>query len=225
MTEDRAGRTEPNFRGTDALLPTVVQDETDGRVLGVAYSNAESWGLLRRTGRLVLYSRSRRTLWVKGERSGGSFPVVGVEVDCDADAILVRVRPSGPYCHLGSRGCFEDAGPLVGGPEPNGIWSELEALIAARRGDPNAPGYTATLLRDEERRLKKVGEEATEVVVAAARRDRAAVVRESADLLYHLLVVLGDLGLSWKEVEATLAARRSTGGSTEVSTSPGGVNP
>jgi phosphoribosyl-ATP pyrophosphohydrolase/phosphoribosyl-AMP cyclohydrolase len=202
-----AGRRANFSKMADGLLPTVVQEAEGGRVLGVAYSSRASLAKLRRTGELYLYSRSRRELWRKGATSGNTARVVEVALDCDGDALLVRVVMAGPYCHTGRSSCFE------GSSEPHerargDVIADLEAVIRDRREHPQPGSYTNELLEDEERRLKKVGEEATEFVVAAARGDRAAALRESADLVYHLLVVCASLGIPWTEVEATLAGRR-----------------
>jgi phosphoribosyl-AMP cyclohydrolase / phosphoribosyl-ATP pyrophosphohydrolase len=194
----------PRFPAAPGLLPTVIQDAQDGTVLGLAYSNRTSWSRLCRTRQLVLFSRSRRRLWRKGATSGHTATVVATATDCDGDALLVQVVPRGPFCHTGERSCFDRSARTPPAP----ILPELEKLIAGRRRTAPQGSYTAELLRDEERRLKKVGEEATEVVVAAARKDRDAVIRESRDLLYHLLVLYAPLKIRWSEVEAALRARR-----------------
>lgn len=206
-------RPRPRFPGPNGLLPTVVQDARDGTVLGVAYSSAASWARRRRGGPLVLHSRSRGELWWKGATSGNSVRVVDWAVDCDGDALRVRVVPSGAYCHTGARGCFDPPGaqrrraPTDAGIGP--ALERLETLVADRARHPRGGSYTTKLLKDEVERLKKLGEEATEVVVAAAHRDRREVVRESADLVYHLTVALGALGIPWAAVAQELDRRRT----------------
>ncbi len=220
-----AGARRPAFRTPETLLPTVVQDAADGTVLGVAYSNRASWRALQRTRELVLYSRSRQALWRKGATSGNTARVVSVAVDCDGDALLVRVAPRGPYCHTGRRSCFDETEPVPADRVPASVFQELEVLIARRQERAPRGSYTAELLRDDERRWKKIGEEATEVVVAAARSDRAGVIRESRDLLYHLLVLYAPLGIRWAEVEDALRSRRRPDRSRRRPTARGGPRP
>jgi phosphoribosyl-AMP cyclohydrolase / phosphoribosyl-ATP pyrophosphohydrolase len=190
----------------EGLLATVVQDARDGTVLMVAYSNADSWRQLRRTGALVLFSRSRQELWRKGATSGNTARVLSASLDCDGDALLLKVVPKGPMCHTGRRSCFGDVLPLEEG-QVAPLLARLEALVAARRTQAPRGSYTRRLLEDESHRLKKVGEEASELVVAAAQRDRGQVVWEAADLLYHLTVLLGAAGVPWSEVQKELARR------------------
>ncbi|MDE1820525.1 MAG: bifunctional phosphoribosyl-AMP cyclohydrolase/phosphoribosyl-ATP diphosphatase HisIE [Euryarchaeota archaeon] len=201
--EGRASR--PDFQdGT--LLPTVVQDVRDGTVLMVAYSRADSWREMLRTGKLTLFSRSRARIWTKGESSGNTAKVVAVGVDCDRDALLVKVLPRGPMCHTGTRSCFGETLPLEDlqvAPQVR----RLEELINTRRRKASRGSYTRKLLRDETMRLKKVGEEASELLVAAAQRDRRQVVWEAADLLYHTTVLLRAAGVGWDQVHDELSRR------------------
>ena len=149
--------------GADGLIPAVVQDHATGDVLMVAYANAEALALTARTGQAHFWSRSRRALWRKGETSGNTLSVVAMRKDCDGDTVLVTVNPSGPSCHSGERTCF--------GTEPAtlaGVLGALERVIAGRGGADPAHSYTARLLAGGlDRSLKKVGEEATEVLLAA----------------------------------------------------------
>ena len=179
------------------LLPVVVQHAVTGRVLMVAWADREALEKTLATGRAHFFSRSRQQLWRKGETSGNELRVVGLRADCDADTLLLKARPLGPTCHLGTTSCFE--------PDPCALelgW--LAAVLGQRAGQPPEESYTARLLqRGVDRVAQKVGEEATETVVAALRADsesrlgsdgleaaRDALVGESADLLYHLLVLL-----------------------------------
>jgi len=196
------------------LLPVVIVDERSGAVLTLAYADREA---LRRTideRTTVLFSRSRGALWKKGETSGHTQTVVGVDYDCDADALLYRVLPNGPACHTGERSCFHRT--LAGAP-PTGAPSggafaraagELARVIAARRRSAPPDSYTAALLHGGVDRIaKKVGEEATEVVIAAKNGDKAEIVWEVADLLYHTIVLLEERGVSLDDVGAELLRR------------------
>lgn len=202
--------------GADGLAPVILQDASSGRVLTLAWATPEA---LRRTlerGETWLWSRSRGELWRKGETSGNTQAVRGVATDCDADAVLVLVDPAGPACHTGEPHCFHV--PLDGRqPDesaPYAAVADLERVIAARvaAGDPES-SYTARLLaKGIDTVCKKVGEEATEVVIAAKGREREQVVRESADLLYHLAVLWNVAGVTLADVAAELAARRRGAG-------------
>lgn len=187
-------------------LPTIVQDARDGTVLILAHSNEASWRALRRTGALVLYSRSRQRLWRKGATSGNTARVVAAAVDCDGDALLVKVVPSGPMCHTGTRSCFGEELPREA-TQSAPVLARLERLVAERARRAPRGSYTRRLLEDEAYRLKKVGEEASELLVAAAQEDRGQVVWEAADLLYHATVLLAAAEVTWGEVLAELRSR------------------
>lgn len=183
------------------LLPVVVQDETSGAVLMLAYADREAVERTLATGEVHFWSRSRQTLWRKGETSGNVLRVVSITADCDGDALLVRARPAGPTCHTGSRSCFE--------PNPARLELGWLAEVLASRRDAGAEGsYTARLLaRGLPRIAQKVGEEATETVVAALAGDDAELTGEAADLLYHLLVLLAARDVDPGAVAAELARR------------------
>ncbi len=187
----------PRF-GADGLVPAVVTDARTGRVLMVAYMNAEAWEATRRTGEVHFFSRSRGELWRKGETSGNTLAVVDLRLDCDADTVLVTARPAGPVCHTGSDTCFDD-GPLGEGfASLEGLW----ATITSRRETRPPGSYTVRLLDGgPDLPARKVVEEATEVLMAA--KDHAAgaaddrrLAEEMADLVYHLLVVCAERGVS-----------------------------
>ena len=191
--------------GADGLIPAVVQDRASGDVLMVAYANAEALAKTASTGQAHFWSRSRKALWRKGETSGNTLAVASMRKDCDGDAVLMSVDPAGPTCHTGSRTCFGDeAVTLAGG------LGELERVIAGRAtADPSA-SYTARLLgRGLDHTLKKVGEEATEVVLAAKGESDERLAEECADLVYHLMVVLAHRRLPLARVLEVLAARRT----------------
>lgn len=193
------------------LLTVVVQDVGSGAVLMVAFANREAVERTLATGQAWFWSRSRQSLWKKGETSGNTLDVVEVVADCDGDALLVRARPAGPACHRGTRSCFE--------PNPARLelgW--LAAVLESRRGADPETSYTARLLsRGIERIAQKVGEEGVETAIAAVsafargdgegRERRTALVGEAADLLYHLLVLLQASGIDPEEISRELERR------------------
>ena len=195
------------------LVPAIVQDDATGEVLMVAWMNQEAWEATRRTRQTHFWSRSRGELWAKGATSGNTQEVVSAAVDCDADTVLVRVKPAGPACHTGARSCFFDKVPLEGEATAGlgqgiGVLTALETLIRARKSVPEAGSYTNWLFEmGVDKILKKVGEEAAEVIIAAKNREPAPLVAESADLLYHLLVLLVNEGVPLDAVMAELAQR------------------
>lgn len=184
------------------LTPTIVRDARTGAILTLAYMNEESLAKTRETGETWFWSRSRNELWHKGATSGNTQRVVHIAEDCDRDALVVTVEPSGPACHNGSTSCFPDVPPLM--------LQRLEAVLRDRRASRPAGSYS-TYLFDEGRDkiLKKVGEEATEVVIAAKGDSRDRLVSEMADLVYHLTVLMVDAEVSWGDVEEELARREA----------------
>jgi phosphoribosyl-AMP cyclohydrolase / phosphoribosyl-ATP pyrophosphohydrolase len=195
--------------GADGLVPAVVQDATTGRVLTLAYMNRESLERTLARGETWFWSRSRSELWHKGATSGNTQAVRAVSLDCDGDAVLVQVDQIGVACHTGAETCFHV--PLDGAaPEPFAALGDLVRVIAGRAAapDPHA-SYTARLLtKGVDAVAKKVGEEATEVVLAAKGDEHAQVVYESADLLYHLAVLWRHAGVEVDEVARELASRQ-----------------
>jgi len=192
------------------LVPAVVQDASSGRVLTVAYMNRDALERTLSEGQTWFWSRSRGELWHKGATSGNVQHVRGVLADCDADALLVLVAPEGPACHTGARACFFTQISGVN-PEPFTALADLAETVAARaaEADPSS-SYTASLLaRGIDTVCKKVGEEATEVVLAAKGVERDQVIYESADLLYHLTVLWQASGVRPDEVAAELARRQA----------------
>jgi phosphoribosyl-ATP pyrophosphohydrolase/phosphoribosyl-AMP cyclohydrolase len=187
------------------LVPVVVQDWNTGEVLTLAYANAEAVAKTRATGELHLWSRSRDELWHKGETSGNTQALRALRYDCDADALLALVEPEGPACHTGERTCFH-RGEL--GPAPFEAVPSLERTIAARHRDRPAGSYTTELFDEPFRIGEKVEEEALEVVHAHREETAERLAEESADLIYHLLVLLRDYGVEVREVEEVLNGRR-----------------
>jgi phosphoribosyl-ATP pyrophosphohydrolase/phosphoribosyl-AMP cyclohydrolase len=186
----------------NGLLPAVVQDAATLSVLMLGYMNREALRITLETRRATFYSRSRASLWTKGESSGNTLDVVRVASDCDRDTLLLLARPHGPTCHLGTRSCFSphSASSMLG---------ELDAIIAARVRERPANSYTMKLLESGIVRIaQKVGEEGVEVALAAVTGDDAQLLGESADLIYHLIVLLRARGLSLRDVEAVLEQRQ-----------------
>ncbi|CAN5567414.1 bifunctional phosphoribosyl-AMP cyclohydrolase/phosphoribosyl-ATP diphosphatase HisIE [soil metagenome] len=200
----------------DGLVPAVAQDAADGRVLMVAYMDAEALAATLATGEVHFHSRSRGRLWRKGETSGNVLRLRSLKLDCDGDALLVSVDPAGPTCHRGTRSCFDPDG-APGERQTQGFaWLEaLWATISARAAERPAGSYTTSLLDGGVNATgRKVAEEATEVLMAAkddavASTDttRAALAGEAADLLYHVLVLLAERDLPPAEVIGVLRAR------------------
>jgi phosphoribosyl-ATP pyrophosphohydrolase/phosphoribosyl-AMP cyclohydrolase len=175
------------------LRPAIVQDAGDGRVLMLAWMDAEAERLTRETGEAWFWSRSRRRLWRKGETSGNVLAVEEIRDDCDGDALLLRVRRAGPACHTGSRSCFAAA-----------LWR----TVSERAVERPSGSYVASLLdAGLSRCAQKLGEEAVEAAVAAVAGDRDAVVAEAADVVFHLYVLLAAAGVDLSEVEDELARR------------------
>lgn len=186
------------------LLPVVAQDRASGDVLMLAWADAEALARTAETGVAHFWSRSRKAPWRKGETSGNELRVVSARTDCDRDALLLVVEPAGPACHAGSRSCFGEASPTAAG-----VLEELRRVVAERSLAPSAESYTARLLaRGPGPVLKKVGEEATEVVLAARAESDDRLAEETADLLYHLLVALHQRNLPLSRVLDRLRARR-----------------
>ena len=195
----------------NGLIPAVVQDARTHRVLTLAYMNRESLAVTLREGRTCFYSRSRRTLWRKGETSGNVQRVVRVTADCDGDALLVEVEPAGPACHTGEESCFFR--PLEGAPDGGAAQARfsldgLYGLLLGRKAERPAGSYTTYLFdKGREKILKKVGEECTEVVIGAMKGSREETVFEVADLTYHVLVLLAEMGVTPDQVRQELARR------------------
>ena len=188
------------------LAPAVVQDALTGEVLMLAWMNRESLALTLQTGKATFWSRSRGELWVKGATSGNILRINSVRNDCDHDAILLTVEPAGPACHTGARSCFFEA-IQDGPPAPGETLGALEKVLRERRRAPPEGSYTAKLFADSNLRHKKVGEEATELVIASLKGDKKEIAHEAADLVYHALVVLQAHGLGLEEIAAVLRSR------------------
>jgi phosphoribosyl-ATP pyrophosphohydrolase/phosphoribosyl-AMP cyclohydrolase len=184
----------------DGLLPVVVQDAGNLRVLMLGYMNAEALAATQSSGFVTFYSRSKQRLWKKGESSGHVLQLVSIQADCDNDTLLVLARPQGPTCHLQRDSCFADA--------PASFIADLDALVAQRERERPAGSYTTKLFDEGIRRIaQKVGEEGVETALASVVQDDAALLGESADLVFHLLVLLRARGLSLQDVSSVLQQR------------------
>ncbi|MBQ6531253.1 MAG: bifunctional phosphoribosyl-AMP cyclohydrolase/phosphoribosyl-ATP diphosphatase HisIE [Clostridia bacterium] len=198
------------------LIPAVVQNIETKEVLMVAYMNADTLKQTLETGRATFWSRSRKEVWVKGATSGNYMYVKEVRVDCDADCLVLLVNPAGPACHTGNRSCFfrkvED-GKLVKDdtvPERNDIFEREQAVVIDRKKNPEDGSYTNYLFdKGEDKILKKVGEEAAEVVIAGKNRDKGEISYEVSDLIYHLTVMLVDNDMTWDDIYKEMERRRS----------------
>ncbi|MQF86931.1 MAG: bifunctional phosphoribosyl-AMP cyclohydrolase/phosphoribosyl-ATP diphosphatase HisIE [SAR202 cluster bacterium] len=196
------------------LVLAICQDDQTDEILMVAYMNPDSLAKTIETREMYFYSRSRQEIWHKGETSGSFLHVSGMEIDCDGDALLFRVKPDGPACHTGKKSCFftEIAEPVVFSHHQQGpgIIDELFQTIQSRKQSMPAKSYTTQLFEQGTARIaQKVAEEGSEVALAAATKDIDNLPNEAADLVYHLLVLLADANLSPEDVWSVLRNRRS----------------
>ena len=189
------------------LIPAVVVDAVSKRVLTLAYMNRESLEISMEKGLTCFWSRSRQELWLKGETSGNYQHIVSITADCDKDALVVTVEPDGPACHLGSFSCFEN--PLWQSDEKSDFSLEiLMDMLRDRRENPREGSYTNYLFnKGIDKILKKVGEECTEVIIAGKADDKRETVYEIADLTYHVMVLMLQMGISLEDIHKELASR------------------
>jgi len=186
------------------LIPAIVRDARTGAVLTLAYMNEESLAKTRETGQTWFWSRSRQELWHKGATSGNTQRVVHIAEDCDGDALVVSVEPSGPACHTGATSCFRDVPPLP--------LERLMSVLRSRHAERPEGSYSSRLFNQgRDKILKKIGEEATEVVIAAKGQGRERMISEIADLVFHLSVLMVDEGIEWGDVNEELERRRPAG--------------
>ena len=197
-----------DFDKSGGLLPAIVQHAASGAVLMLGYMNREALRETLTRRRIVFFSRSRQRLWEKGETSGHTLQLVSAHTDCDRDALLVTALPAGPVCHLGTATCFGDGPPTTAGRLA--FLGALEAVIAQRMAERPEGSYTARLYTQGPKRIaQKVGEEGLEVALAAVAETDDKLVAESADLLYHLLLLLKSRGLRLEQVVAELESRHA----------------
>lgn len=189
------------------LIPAVVIDTNTKQVLMLAYMNAESLRISMEEGQTCFFSRSRQSLWRKGETSGNVQHIVSITADCDADTLLVEVKPDGPACHTGAESCFFQ--PVFAGETPKGFaYEDLMELLRGRKANPKEGSYTTYLFeKGVDKILKKIGEETTEVILAAKDADRANMVYEICDLMYHVMVLMVETGVELDEVKREMASR------------------
>ena len=191
-------------KNNDGLVPAIIQDATTNKVLMLGYMNAEAFEKTQATGHVTFFSRTKNRLWTKGEESGNFLKLVGIKNDCDHDTLLIAVNPVGPTCHTGTDTCWSENN------EPNfGFLTELEAIIKDRKDNPeNAKSYVASLFKSGINKVaQKVGEEAVEVVIEAKDDNEELFLNESADLLFHYLILLQAKGYTLKDIEGVLKSR------------------
>jgi phosphoribosyl-ATP pyrophosphohydrolase/phosphoribosyl-AMP cyclohydrolase len=193
-----------NFEKGGGLVPAVIQDNTTLQVLMVGYMNEEAYLKTVSEGRVTFLSRSKQRLWTKGETSGNFLAVAEILSDCDNDALLIRVVPAGPVCHLGTYSCFGDR-------EARGFLYDLEKIISERIDEDVSDSYTNKLYHKGINKIaQKVGEEAVELVIEAKDNNADLFKNEAADLLYHLLVLLKAKSINLREIEEVLAGRHNS---------------
>lgn len=197
---------EIDFEKMGGLVPAIVQDDRTGRVLMLGYMNREAYEKTLATGLVTFFSRSRQTLWTKGETSGNLLHLKSVAVDCDGDALLVKAIPDGPTCHLGTDTCWGETNE----PSPLAFLSELQDFIERRHEEMPEGSYTTSLFRDGLNRMaQKVGEEALETVIEATNGTNDRLIYECSDMFYHLIVLLTSKGLRIEDVARELQERHS----------------
>ena len=188
------------------LIPAIVVDDETGKVLTLAYMNRESLKISMEKGLTCFWSRSRQALWLKGETSGNYQHIVSITADCDGDALEVRVRKDGPACHTGEDSCFFN--PVFGEKNDKFQLEGLYQLLVSRKKDLPEGSYTTYLFQKGlDKILKKVGEESTEVIIAGKAEDKAETIYEIADLAYHVLVLMVQMGISVADIRRELASR------------------
>ena len=196
---------ELNFsKNKDGLIPVIIQDSISKTVLMLGYMNDEAIRKTKKTGNVTFYSRTKKRLWTKGEESGNFLRLVNMKVDCDNDTILIYVKPEGPTCHLGTDSCWGEKNL-----SKFGYLSQLEEIIAERKKDDKKNSYVASLFREGINKIaQKVGEEATETIIEAKDDNKQLFLNESADLLFHYLILLQAKGFRLSDVEKVLLTRK-----------------
>ena len=195
----------PNFsKSQNGLLPAIIQDSVTKTVLMLGYMNREAFQKTKETEQVTFYSRSKKRIWVKGEESGNFLKLVKIKVDCDQDAILITANPQGPTCHKGTDSCWGETNQ-----SHYGFLTELEEIITERKKTNADNSYVASLFREGINKIaQKVGEEAVETVIEAKDENSELFLNESADLLFHFLILLKEKGFSLNDVEAVLKDRK-----------------
>ena len=191
----------------NGLIPAIVVDTETKDVLMLAYMNASSLRISMDEGRTCFWSRSRKSLWRKGETSGNVQRIVSITADCDADTLVIEVKKSGPACHTGAESCFFQ--PVFTGEEaPAFQYGDLFEMLRGRKAEPKAGSYTTYLFeKGIDKILKKIGEETTEVIISAKDGDRANTIYEIGDLMYHVMVLMIEAGIEPEEIKREMASR------------------
>jgi phosphoribosyl-AMP cyclohydrolase / phosphoribosyl-ATP pyrophosphohydrolase len=190
-------------KSPDGLVPAIVQDAETQKILMLGYMNRQAFEKTRDTNLVTFFSRSRQTLWTKGETSGNFLRVREISVDCDADTILIKANPTGAVCHTGADTCFNETN------ETENFLFELEKVIRERKQNPQENSYTSKLFAKGLNKItQKVGEEAIELIIEAKDDDRELFKAEASDLIYHLLVLFAEKGVELKEVLEVLKTRK-----------------
>ena len=189
-------------KNKDGLVPAIIQDNITHKVLMLGYLNKESLSLTLSTDMVHFYSRTKQRIWKKGEESGNELKVVSLKEDCDKDTVLIKVNPVGPVCHKGDDTCFEDSN------DSDDFISTLENIIQERKINPSDSSYVSSLFKKGTNKIaQKVGEEAVELVIEAKDDNDDLFLNESADLLFHYLILLQDKGYKMKDVVDILKSR------------------
>jgi phosphoribosyl-ATP pyrophosphohydrolase/phosphoribosyl-AMP cyclohydrolase len=192
---------------SDGLIPAIVKDASSGKVLTLAYMNRESLGITLEKKLTCFYSRSRKCLWLKGETSGNYQHVKSITADCDLDALVIEVVPDGPACHTGSFSCFTNPVYEDGGDAEFSLEGLME-MLKGRKTEKVEGSYTSYLFeKGIDKILKKVGEESTEVIIAGKAGDKKETIYEIADLAYHIMVLMIEMGISLDDIHRELASR------------------
>lgn len=191
----------------NGLIPAIVVDAFNKKVLTLAYMNKESLEITLKKGLTCFYSRSRNQLWLKGETSGNYQHVVSITADCDRDALVVAVEKDGPACHLGTESCFNDKLFIAEGKTEFSMDGLYDLLIGRKKDMPEGSYTTYLFQKGLDKILKKVGEESTEVIIGAKNQDKKETIYEIADLCYHVMVMMVEMGISLEEVRKELASR------------------
>ena len=191
----------------NGLIPAIIVDAVNGKVLMLAYMNKESLEISINEGTTCFWSRSRKELWRKGETSGNRQHILSIKADCDRDTLTVLVKKDGPACHTGNETCFNDLVYSSGNDEPFSLDSLME-LLKGRKAELPEGSYTTYLFQKGiDKILKKVGEESTEVIIAGKANDKAETVYEISDLVYHVMVLMIEMGISLDDIKRELASR------------------
>lgn len=199
-----------NFNKMQGLIPAIIQDAETRQVLMLGYMNKEAYDITVQTGKVTFWSRSRQTIWTKGETSGNYLNVVDIKNDCDQDTLLIRVHPTGPVCHTGTDTCWGEKNEVLTDNNPLLFLSELQDFIEERHRQMPEGSYTTSLFKDGLNRIaQKVGEEALELVIEAVNGSNERMVYEGSDMLYHLIVLMTSKGMRIEQLAEELMQRHN----------------